>query len=88
MGTGGDFYGMTISGGTANKGAVFKISPSGEYTVIHSFADGSVPDDGWAPLAGLTLGTTLEGTLRFFKIILRRFPVRKRLCAPASRMEY
>jgi uncharacterized repeat protein (TIGR03803 family) len=35
--------------------AVFKITPSGELTVLHSF--GSGPEDGLNPRSGLTLGT-------------------------------
>ncbi|MGC2111143.1 MAG: choice-of-anchor tandem repeat GloVer-containing protein [Candidatus Korobacteraceae bacterium] len=45
----GDFYGTTSGGGTNYDGTVFKITPSGTLTTLHSFneADGSVP---YAPL--------------------------------------
>jgi uncharacterized repeat protein (TIGR03803 family) len=52
LGTDGNFYGTTQNGGANNMGLVFKITPTGSYTVIHSF-DGT---DGLAPDAGLALG--------------------------------
>jgi uncharacterized repeat protein (TIGR03803 family) len=45
----GNFYGTAETGGTAGEGTVFKITPSGTLTVLHSF-DGS---DGFTPVAGL-----------------------------------
>jgi len=51
----GNFYGATFGGGTSSNcgrygcGTVFKITPSGELTTLHSF-DGA---DGAAPWAGL-----------------------------------
>ncbi len=44
--TDGNFYGMTFSGGTNNLGTVFKITPAGVLTVLHSFGgtgDGASP---------------------------------------------
>ncbi len=38
----GTRYGSTERGGTKNLGTVFKISPSGVYSVLHNFGDGSV----------------------------------------------
>lgn len=35
--TDGNFYGMTRSGGTLSAGTIFKMTPAGVYTVIHSF---------------------------------------------------
>jgi uncharacterized repeat protein (TIGR03803 family) len=55
QGSDGDFYGTTYTGGANNLGTVFKISPSGSYTLLHSFA--GVPTDGSYPIAGVTLGT-------------------------------
>jgi uncharacterized repeat protein (TIGR03803 family) len=52
LGTDGNFYGTTQNGGVAGMGTVFKITPSGAYTVLHSFAG----TDGSAPEAGLVLG--------------------------------
>jgi uncharacterized repeat protein (TIGR03803 family) len=49
----GDFYGTTSEGGAFGYGTVFKITPTGTLTILHSF-DGS---DGLAPLAGLIQAT-------------------------------
>jgi len=49
----GNLYGTTYSGGAANLGVVFKLSPSGTYKVLHSFTGGS---DGANPCAGVTIG--------------------------------
>jgi len=38
QGTDGNFYGTAINGGSSNGGTVFKITPSGAFTVLHSFA--------------------------------------------------
>jgi uncharacterized repeat protein (TIGR03803 family) len=53
QGVDGNFYGTTAFGGTNGYGTVFKITPSGNETVLYSFAGGS---DGAAPWAGLLLG--------------------------------
>ena len=55
QGSDGNFYGTTYQGGAVNVGTVFKITPSGSYTLLYSF--GSVAGDGTLPIAGLTLGT-------------------------------
>jgi uncharacterized repeat protein (TIGR03803 family) len=55
QGSDGDFYGTTYTGGVNNLGTVFKISASGTYTLLHSFA--GVPTDGSYPIAGVTVGT-------------------------------
>ena len=62
----GNLYGTTYVGGVNGYGTVFKITPSGTETVLHSFAfDGT---DGFNPYAGLVLdklgnfyGTTVLG---------------------------
>ena len=61
----GNFYGTTSSGGTANKGTVYKVTSAGIYTQLHSFVGGS---DGDYPYAGLVAdgagnfyGTTANG---------------------------
>jgi uncharacterized repeat protein (TIGR03803 family) len=54
QGTDGNFYGTTSSGGAHSHGTVFKITPAGLETVLHSFAGGS---DGQRPTAGLVQGT-------------------------------
>ena len=73
----GHFYGTTTYGGTHNLGTVYRITPAGVHTVLHSFAGG--PGDGQYPASGLELGrdgvfyatTTAGGALglgTFFKI--------------------
>jgi uncharacterized repeat protein (TIGR03803 family) len=52
-----NFYGTAESGGAAGAGSVFKLTPSGTLTVVHSF-DGS---DGFSPYAGLV--RTPDGNL-------------------------
>jgi len=65
----GNLYGTTSTGGvyglTLTKGVVFKLSPNGTETVLHSFGNG---DDGSTPMAGLIMdsagdfyGTTMWG---------------------------
>jgi uncharacterized repeat protein (TIGR03803 family) len=63
--TSGNLYGTNYSGGIANAGTVFKLTPGGVETVLHSFArDGA---DGINPQASLIFhsgnfyGTTLQG---------------------------
>jgi uncharacterized repeat protein (TIGR03803 family) len=48
LATDGNFYGATLSGGTFGMGTVFKITPSGVLTVLHSFA-GSDGSEAYAP---------------------------------------
>jgi kumamolisin len=49
----GNFYGMTASGGSASEGTIFKMTPAGTVTILHSFEDGSITDDGFNPQGGL-----------------------------------
>ena len=66
----GNIYGTTESGGTANVGAVFQLSPgTNTYSVIYNFL-GLNDNDGEAPANGLVIdkngnlfGTTSEGGL-------------------------
>jgi uncharacterized repeat protein (TIGR03803 family) len=51
LGSDGDFYGTTASGGTSGHGTVFTLTPSGTETVLHAFAGGS--SDGANPSANL-----------------------------------
>lgn len=47
---GDNVYGTTFTGGTNNLGVVFKVTPSGAETILHSFAggaDGSGPMPAW-----------------------------------------
>src|SRR5256885_15917604 len=61
----GNLYGTTLSGGASGLGTVFKLSGTGQETVLHSFTGGS---DGGNPEAAVILdsagnlyGTTLNG---------------------------
>jgi len=66
IGSDGDLYGATNSGGASNFGTVFKLDPNtGTETVLHSFQG---PPDGTAPQSGLVedgsgnlYGTTIGG---------------------------
>jgi len=51
----GDFYGTTELGGANGYGVVFKMTPGGKLTVLHSFADNGI--DGYEPVAGLVQAT-------------------------------
>ena len=55
QGADGNFYGTTQFGGTNGDGTVFKVTPGGTLTTLHSFAGGS--GDGEYPNAGLVQGT-------------------------------
>src|ERR1039458_6864923 len=67
QGIGGSFYGTTYAGGTnqvpsGGRGTVFRISSSGVYTSLYSFA--GAPKDGSYPQSGLVQGSdgNLYGT--------------------------
>ena len=64
----GSLYGTTYNGGTARLGVVFKISPSGQETVLYSFCnltgcpDGAIPHGGVIrDASGNLYGTTQGG---------------------------
>jgi uncharacterized repeat protein (TIGR03803 family) len=61
----GNFYGTTETGGSANRGTVFKLAPGGTETVLYSFqggSDGEYPDGILtADKAGNLYGTTGNG---------------------------
>jgi uncharacterized repeat protein (TIGR03803 family) len=58
QGKDGNFYGTTYQGGAHNQGSIFKITPTGTYTLLHSFFyGGGTSFDPVNPEAGLTLGT-------------------------------
>jgi uncharacterized repeat protein (TIGR03803 family) len=60
----GNFYGTTLQGGAFGLGIVYKLTPSGTETVLHSFAGGS---DGETPLGGVILDSkgNLYGTTTY-----------------------
>ena len=70
----GNFYGTTQFGGSANLGTVFKMTPAGVVTTLHSFGDGSVTNDGAQPVAALMQDNSLSlgtGTIAFIGTTLQ-----------------
>lgn len=57
QGSDGNFYGTTYSGGVSDWGTVFKVTPSGTLTTLHTFCEVSGCPDGSDPIAGLVQGT-------------------------------
>lgn len=57
LGTDGNFYGTTSSGGANGGGTIFKITPKGELTKLYSFCAQSNCSDGSGPANSLTQGT-------------------------------
>jgi uncharacterized repeat protein (TIGR03803 family) len=64
----GNLYGTTVYGGAHGNGVVFKLTPEGQETILHSFCARNGCTDGGLPYAGLILdqkgnlyGATLEG---------------------------
>jgi uncharacterized repeat protein (TIGR03803 family) len=79
--TDGNFYGTTSSGGANGAGTVFKISPSGTLTTLHSFCSQSGCTDGSMPQAGLVqatngnfYGTTSSGGANGFGTVFKISP--------------
>jgi uncharacterized repeat protein (TIGR03803 family) len=64
-GTDGNFWGVTNGVPFISNGIVFKISPSGVFTTVHTFA--GAPNDGAVPQSGLILGSdgNLYGTTNY-----------------------
>ncbi|MGC1371653.1 MAG: choice-of-anchor tandem repeat GloVer-containing protein [Candidatus Sulfotelmatobacter sp.] len=65
--TDGNLYGTTVDGGANDYGTVFKISPSGTLTTLHSFdrSDGANPYGGLIEAGnGSFYGTTTEGSYK------------------------
>ncbi|HXZ40746.1 MAG TPA: choice-of-anchor tandem repeat GloVer-containing protein, partial [Terriglobales bacterium] len=58
QGVDGNFYGTTDLGGanSCNCGVIFKITPGGNLSALHSFTGAGEGADGGYPGAGLTLG--------------------------------
>jgi uncharacterized repeat protein (TIGR03803 family) len=65
----GNLYGITNIGGTANRGTIFKVDPTGKETVLHNFGfpgDGGYPQSGLvADAAGNLYGSADGGTFNY-----------------------
>jgi uncharacterized repeat protein (TIGR03803 family) len=84
QGTDGNLYGTTMVDGANNGGNIFKLSPSGTFSVLYSFCSLSGCTDGETSAAGLVqgadgsfYGTTREGGTRGFGTIFRITPTGK-----------
>ena len=55
--TDGNFYGTTSAGGAGSNGTIYKMTPQGKVTILHSFSDGTLSGDGNTPSAPLIQGT-------------------------------
>ena len=65
----GNFYGTTFACGASNQGTVFKLSPKGKATVLHSFEGGS--KDGGYPFYG---GLLMDAAGNLYGVTLRGGP--------------
>jgi uncharacterized repeat protein (TIGR03803 family) len=54
LGADGNFYGDAVNGGASGDGTVFKVTPSGTLTVLHTFTN---TGDGFNPFNALILNT-------------------------------
>ena len=73
----GNFYGTTYAGGIKGKGTVFKITPAGKMTILHSFrgTDGAQSWDGLIQATdGSFYGTTYAGGANKFGTIFKITP--------------
>ena len=68
LGTDGNFYGTTISGGANNDGVIFQLSPTGTFKTLYSFCSEPGCADGESAYSGLIqatdgnfYGTTSDG---------------------------
>ena len=66
LGTDGNFYGEALDGGSNNFGTLFKITPQGIFTPLHSMTY----NDGANPIGGFALGAdgNFYGTTEHFGI--------------------
>ena len=82
QGTDGNFYGTTRDGGNGNQevggnGTIFKISPSGSFTILHrfNFTDGAEPVAGVIQATdGNFYGTTKTGGTKEFGTVFKITP--------------
>jgi hypothetical protein len=94
LGSDGNFYGTAQAGGsfagttcqTLGCGVVFRITPSGTYSVLHTFAgtDGAVPLDLTQASDANFYGTTFSGSTNVFRVTSgSQFTVLHSFTAPA-----
>jgi uncharacterized repeat protein (TIGR03803 family) len=57
QGADGSFYGLTFRGGAYDSGSIFKITPTGAFTLLYSFCAEEGCPDGNFPNGSLLLGT-------------------------------
>jgi len=91
LGSDGNFYGATFNEGSANKGTLYRITPAGAFKILHTFGDGSTPNDGGtvlgAPIPGTDgafYGTTISGGANSIGTIYRFLPEHFLVSAPSS----
>jgi uncharacterized protein (TIGR03437 family) len=72
----GNFYGTAAAGGVTAGGVVFKITPTGTLTVLHSFSgpDGSSPNGLLLGIDGSFYGTTSLGGANAFGTLFQMTP--------------
>jgi uncharacterized repeat protein (TIGR03803 family) len=58
LGTNGDFYGTTTSGGIDDNGTFYSITTKGKIKILYSFNPAIDSTSGYYPSAGVTLGNT------------------------------
>jgi uncharacterized repeat protein (TIGR03803 family) len=77
----GNFYGTTEQCGASNKGTIFKLTPKGKETVLHSFAgtDGADPSEGnlFMDKEGNLYGVTGNGGSASHGVLYRLTPKKK-----------
>jgi uncharacterized repeat protein (TIGR03803 family) len=77
----GNFYGTTYIGGSKNNGTIFRLTPTGVLTVLHSFCsqpnctDGALPNDAlWLATDGNLYGTSYQGGAHNAGVIFKISP--------------
>lgn len=64
LGPDGNFYGVTAGGGDFGYGTIFKVTPGGAVTTLHSFSGNDAKGDGFSPVTPPVVGDdgSLYGT--------------------------
>jgi len=71
QGSDGNLYGITRFASSASPGSVFRVSPAGVFTTIHTFSggsDGSYPNELVEGEPGIFYGTCGSSSFTFFKV--------------------